>query len=64
MEFITFNMIEYGDVNRSIADTKGAIRQKQKILVWLGVCSKSVSILVIFDDGPRSIHQRDASSCS
>ena len=42
-------------VNRSAADTKGGIRQKrkfpQKVMVWLGVCSKGVSSLVIFEDG-------------
>ena len=57
--------------NRSAADTKDGIRQKRKfpqnVMVWLGVCSKGVSPLVIFKDGtmgPQSIHQRGASSCS
>jgi len=42
-------------VNRSEADIKGGIRQKrkfpQKVMVWLGVCSKGVSPLVIFENG-------------
>jgi transposase len=42
-------------VNRSEADTKGGTRQKrkfpQKVMVWLGVCSKGVSPLVIFENG-------------
>ena len=43
-------------VNRSAADTKGGIRQKrkfpQKVMVWLGVCSKSVSPpFSVFEDG-------------
>ena len=42
-------------VNRSAADTKGGLRQKrrfpQKVMVLLGVCSKGVSSLVIFEDG-------------
>ncbi|CAF1963437.1 unnamed protein product [Rotaria magnacalcarata] len=42
-------------VNRLAADTNGGIRQKrkfpQKLLVWLAVCSKGVSPLVIFEDG-------------
>ena len=54
-------MIEYSGANRSAVDTKGAIRQKQKVLVWLKVCSKDVSALMIFE---RSIHRRGASSCS
>ena len=54
-------MIEYAGVNRLAVDTKGAIHQKQKVLVWLEVCSKDVSALMIFE---RSIHQRGASSCS
>ena len=41
--------------NRSVADTKDDIRQEykflQKIMLWLGVCSKGVSPLAIFDDG-------------
>ena len=40
-------------VNRSEADIKGGTRQKrkipQKVMVWLGVCSKGVSPLVIFE---------------
>ena len=42
-------------VNRSVADIKGDTRQKgkfpQKVMVWLGVCSKGVSSLVIFKNG-------------
>ena len=42
-------------VNRLAADNKGDIRRKRKFLqnetVWLGVCSKGVSPLVIFVDG-------------
>ncbi|CAF2109294.1 unnamed protein product [Rotaria magnacalcarata] len=42
-------------VDRSEADIKGGTRQKrkfpQKIMVWLGVCSKGVSPLVIFENG-------------
>ncbi|CAM4848320.1 unnamed protein product [Rotaria magnacalcarata] len=41
-------------VNRLAADTNGGIRQKrkfpQKVMVWLAVCSKGVSPLVIFED--------------
>ena len=41
-------------VNRSEADIKGGTRQKrkfpQKVMVWLGVCSKGVSPLVIFEN--------------
>ena len=40
-------------VNRAVADAKGGIRQKrkfqQKVMVWLGVCSKDVSPLVFFE---------------
>ncbi len=42
-------------VNRAEADKKDGIKQKrkfpQKIMVWLGVCSKGVSPLVIFEEG-------------
>jgi transposase len=42
-------------VNRSEADIKGGTRQKrkfpQKVMVWLGICSKGVSPLVIFENG-------------
>ncbi|CAF4897568.1 unnamed protein product, partial [Rotaria socialis] len=42
-------------VDRSEADIKDGTRQKrkfpQKIMVWLGVCSKGVSPLVIFENG-------------
>ena len=42
-------------VNRAEADAKGGIRQKrkfpQKVMVWLGICSKGVSPLVIFENG-------------
>ena len=40
-------------VNRAVADAKGGIRRKrkfpQKVMVWLGICSKGVSPLVIFE---------------
>ena len=40
-------------VNCAAADAKGSIRRKrkfpQKVIVWLGVCSKDVSPLVIFE---------------
>ena len=39
--------------SRDEADGKGGIKEKQKflqkIMVWLGVCSKRVTSLVIFD---------------
>ncbi len=42
-------------VNLSEADIKGGTRQKrkypQKVMVWLGVCSKGVSPLLIFENG-------------
>ena len=42
-------------VSRAEADEKGGIKQKrkfpQKVMVWLGVCSKGVSPLVIFEEG-------------
>ena len=42
-------------VNRAEADKKGGVKQKrkfpQKVMVWLGACSKGVSSLVIFDQG-------------
>ncbi|CAF3958580.1 unnamed protein product, partial [Rotaria sp. Silwood1] len=42
-------------VSRDEANEKGAIHQKkkfpQKVMVWLGVCSKGVSPLVIFEQG-------------
>ncbi|CAF3966827.1 unnamed protein product [Rotaria sp. Silwood1] len=41
-------------VNRAEADDKGGIKQKQKfpqkVMVWLGVCFKGVTPLVIFDE--------------
>ncbi|CAM2721683.1 unnamed protein product [Rotaria socialis] len=47
--------------NRSEADINGGIRQKrkfpQKVMVWLGVCSKGVSPLVIFENGTVN-HER------
>ena len=37
------------------ADAKGGIKRRrkysQKVMVWLAVCSQSVSPLIIFDDG-------------
>lgn len=44
--------------SRDEADKKGGIHQKkkfpQKVMVWLGVCSKGVSPLVIFEQGTVS----------
>ena len=41
--------------SRDEADEKGGIEEKQKfpekVMVWLGVCSKGVTPLVIFDRG-------------
>ncbi|CAF1110758.1 unnamed protein product [Rotaria magnacalcarata] len=41
--------------SRDEADEKGGIKVKQKfpqkVMVWLGVCSKGVTPLVIFDPG-------------
>jgi len=48
-------------INRSEADAKGGVKQKQKfaqkIMVWLGVCSKGLTPLVIFDEGTLD-HER------
>ncbi len=42
-------------VNRADADEKGGIEQKrkfpQKVMIWLGACSKGVTPLVILDEG-------------
>jgi hypothetical protein len=42
-------------INRTEAEKNGAIQQKrkfpQKVMVWLGVCSRGVSPLVIFEKG-------------
>lgn len=42
-------------VNRAEADSKGGIRQvrkfPQKVMVWLAVCSKGISPLLIFEEG-------------
>jgi hypothetical protein len=42
-------------VDRADADEKGGIKPKrkfpQKVMVWLGVCSKGVTPLVILEDG-------------
>ena len=42
-------------VDRAEADIKGGIRQirkyPQRVMVWLGVCSKKLSPLVIFENG-------------
>ena len=41
-------------VNRVEADDKGGIKQiekfPQKVMVWLGMCSKGVTPLIIFDE--------------
>ena len=48
-------------VNRVDADIRGGIRQKrkslQKVMVWLGVCSKGVSPLMIFEKGTVNHHR-------
>ncbi|CAF2098052.1 unnamed protein product [Rotaria magnacalcarata] len=55
MEFITPQNERIWAPNRADADVKGGIRQVQKfpknIMVWLGACSKGVSLLVIFENG-------------
>lgn len=42
-------------VDRADADKKGGIKQKQKfpqkVMVWLGACSKGLSPLVVFEKG-------------
>ena len=42
-------------VDRADADEKGGIQQRrkfpQKVMVWLGTCSKGITPLVILDDG-------------
>ena len=42
-------------VDRADADMKGGIKQKrkfpQKVMVWLGACSKGITPLVILDEG-------------
>ena len=41
-------------VDRTDADKKGSIKQRrkfsQKVMVWLGACSKGITPLVIFDE--------------
>lgn len=48
-------------VDRAEADRKGGVKQKrkfpQKVMVWLGACSKGVSPLVIFEEGTVN-HER------
>ena len=48
-------------VDRVEANTRGGIRQKrkfpQKVMVWLGVCSKGVSPLVVFEEGTVDHHR-------
>ena len=38
-------------VDRADADKKGGIKQRQKVMVWLGACSKGIMPLVILDEG-------------
>ena len=42
-------------VNREEADKRGSIRQKrnfpQKVMIWLGACSKGLTPLIILDEG-------------
>ena len=51
----TLETLEYGRVNGAEADIKDGIRQihkfPQKVMIWLGACSKGLSILVIFENG-------------
>ena len=48
-------------VNREEADKRGGVQQKrkfpQKVMVWLGVCSKRLTPLIILDEGTMD-HQR------
>ena len=48
-------------INREDADKKGGVKQNrkfpQKVMVWLGACSKGLTPLVIFDRGTVN-HQR------
>ena len=48
-------------VNRTAADKNGGIQQKwkfpQKVMVWLGVCSKGITPLIIFEKGTVN-HER------
>ncbi|CAF2134317.1 unnamed protein product [Rotaria magnacalcarata] len=48
-------------INREEADKNGGVKQRQKfperVMVWLGVCSRGVTLLVILDEGTVN-HQR------
>ena len=54
MEFITLSMIEYGQLIVKLQIPKVVSGKsenfRKKVTVWLGVCSKGVSCLVIFED--------------
>ena len=71
MEFITLKIIEYERLIVQLPIPKMGSGKKrkfpQKVIVGLGVCSKGVisafSDFREWDNGPRSIHQRGASSC-
>ena len=49
-------------VNREEADKRGGVQQTrkfpQKVMVWLGVCSKELTPLIILDEGTMD-HRRD-----
>ena len=48
-------------VNREEADKRGGVQQKrkfpQKVMVWLGACSKRLTPLIILDEGTMD-HRR------
>ncbi|CAF5171461.1 unnamed protein product [Rotaria magnacalcarata] len=48
-------------INREEADKNGGVKQRRKfperVMVWLGVCSRGVTLLVILDEGTVN-HQR------
>jgi transposase len=60
-------------VDRVTANNNGGIKKKQKfsqkVMVWMGVCSKGLTPLVIFDKGTVDharymLYQRSASCCA
>ena len=54
-------MIEYGLQNLEEADKRDGVQQKrkfpQKVMVWLGACSKQLTPLIILDEGTMD-HRR------
>ncbi|CAF0771739.1 unnamed protein product [Rotaria sordida] len=48
-------------INRIDADAKSGIKREQsfpkKVMIWLGVCSKGATPLIIFDEGTLD-HER------